>query len=221
MRRVAAKCVPKLLSCEQKELYLDVAQDMLECANGDLDFLKTVITGNESWVYGYDPGTKAQSSQWKSPSSPRPKKARQVRRKVKAMLTVFFYYRGVVHHEYAPEGQNVNKQYYQEVLRRLRDAVRRKKPDLRESPNWQWHHDNAPAHFSCLIQDFLAKHGISQIRQAPYSPDMAPCDIWLFPKLKMPLKESMRRACVTQAYILAAGQRLTHSTRLQDITHAH
>jgi hypothetical protein len=86
MRRVAAKFVPKLLSYEQKELHLDFAQDMLECANGDLDFLKTVITGDESWVYGYAPGTKAQSSQWKSPSSPRSKKARQVRSKVKAML---------------------------------------------------------------------------------------------------------------------------------------
>jgi hypothetical protein len=81
------------------------------------------------------------------------------------MLNGFFFdYRGVVHHEYAPDGQSVNKQYYQEVLRRLRDAVRRKRPDLRESRNWQWHHDNAPAHSSCLIQDFLAKHGISQIR---------------------------------------------------------
>jgi len=34
----------------------------------------------------------------------------------------------------------------------------------------------------------LAKHNITLIRQAPYSPDMAPCDFWLFPKLKMPLK---------------------------------
>jgi hypothetical protein len=62
---------------------------MLECANSDLDFLKTVITGDESWVYGYDPGSEAQLLQWKSPSSPRPKKARQVRSRVKAMLTFF------------------------------------------------------------------------------------------------------------------------------------
>ena len=47
---------------------------------------------------------------------------------------------------------------------------------------------NAPAHSSHLIQGYLAKHNISLIRQAPYSPDMAPCDFWLFPKLKMPLK---------------------------------
>jgi hypothetical protein len=54
--------------------------------------------------------------------------------------------------------------------------------------NWQLHHDNAPAHSSHLIQGFLAKHGIPQVRQAPYSPDMAPCDFWLFQRLKTPLK---------------------------------
>ncbi|CAK9828015.1 Histone-lysine N-methyltransferase SETMAR [Anthophora retusa] len=32
------------------------------------------------------------------------------------------------------------------------------------------------------------KHGIVQIRQPPYSPDLAPCDFWLFPKLKNSLK---------------------------------
>jgi hypothetical protein len=37
-------------------------------------------------------------------------------------------------------------------------------------------------------QTFVAKHNIPVVRQAPYSPDMAPCDFWLFRKLKMPLK---------------------------------
>jgi hypothetical protein len=52
------------------------------------------------------------------------------------------------------------------------------------------HHDNAPAHFLHLIRTFLANHSIPVVRQAPYSPDMALCDFWLFPfpKLKMPLK---------------------------------
>uniref|UniRef100_A0A1B6IQK1 Tc1-like transposase DDE domain-containing protein n=1 Tax=Homalodisca liturata TaxID=320908 RepID=A0A1B6IQK1_9HEMI len=39
-----------------------------------------------------------------------------------------------------------------------------------------------------LIQTFLAKHGTPQVPQPPYSPDMAPCDFWLFPHLKKPLK---------------------------------
>ena len=45
--------------------------------------------GEETWVYGCDPETKFQSFQWKHPESPRPKNARQVRSKVKVMLTCF------------------------------------------------------------------------------------------------------------------------------------
>ncbi|KAJ4434163.1 hypothetical protein ANN_16485 [Periplaneta americana] len=144
MNRVAAKFVSKLLSLEQKNLRRDVAQDVLDTANTDPGFLNTVITGDESWVYGYDPGTKRQSSQWKHPESPRPKKTRQVRSKIKVMLTVFFDVRGIVHHEYAPEGQTVTKEYYHDVLRRLRDAVRRKRPDMWTANIWHLHHDNAP-----------------------------------------------------------------------------
>jgi hypothetical protein len=119
MCRVAAKFVPKPLSQEQQQLCLEVTRDMLECANGDPEFLKSVITGDETWVYEYDPEMKVQSSQCKHSSSPRPKKAQRVRSKVKLLLTVFFDYRGIVHHSYAPEGQTVNKEYYLEVIRQL------------------------------------------------------------------------------------------------------
>ena len=50
------------------------------------------------------------------------------------------------------------------------------------------HHDNAPAHLSNPMQQFLSKHSIALLRQPPYRPDIAPCDFWLFPKLKKPLK---------------------------------
>ena len=61
LRRVPAKFVPKLLAMEQKQLRLEIAQDMLDYVESDSNFLNTVITGDESWVYGYDPETKAQS----------------------------------------------------------------------------------------------------------------------------------------------------------------
>ena len=85
-RNVAAKFVLQLLSQEQKEFHAEVTQDLLETASSDPDFLKKVITRDESWVYGYDPETKAQSSQWKSPVSPWPKKMQQSWSKVKVML---------------------------------------------------------------------------------------------------------------------------------------
>ena len=102
---------------------------------------------------------------------------------VKVLLTVFLDFRGAVHHKYAPQGQTVTKQYYEGVLCHLRNGVRRKRPDLWAEETWQLHHDNAPAHSSHLIQGFfLAKHNIPLIRQAPYSPDMAPCDFLADPQ---------------------------------------
>ena len=63
---------------------------MLNDIDDEPDLLKRVITGDESWEYGYDVKTKPQSSQWKYTESPRPKKARQVRSNVKVLLTVLF-----------------------------------------------------------------------------------------------------------------------------------
>jgi hypothetical protein len=57
---------------EQKQLHLEIARNMLENVSSDPSFLNTVITGDETQVYGYDPETKMQ---WKHPSSPRPKKS--------------------------------------------------------------------------------------------------------------------------------------------------
>ncbi|KAG8259209.1 hypothetical protein J6590_108756 [Homalodisca vitripennis] len=75
MRRVAAKFVPKLLNFDQKQHRMNIANEMLESVRNDPNLLQRVITGDESWVYGYDVEIKAQSSQWKLPHEPRPKKA--------------------------------------------------------------------------------------------------------------------------------------------------
>ena len=101
----------------------------------------------------------------------------------------FFDASGVVHHEYLPEGSIVNQTYYNEVLKRLRDAIRRKRPELRRSGDWFFHHDNAPVHSALRAREFLVKHSITVLPHPPYSPDLAACDFFLFPMLKRPLKE--------------------------------
>jgi hypothetical protein len=80
-------------------------------------------------VYSNDVETKAQSSQWVSKTSPRPQKARQVLSEVKVML-IFFYCEGVIHHEFLLRGQTVNEECYPKVMKGLREAVKRKRPDL-------------------------------------------------------------------------------------------
>ncbi|UYV72614.1 hypothetical protein LAZ67_10000060 [Cordylochernes scorpioides] len=187
MRRVAAKFVPKLLNCDQKQHRMNIVNEMLDSVRDDPNLHQRVITCDEAHVYGYDVETKAQSSQWKLPHEPRPKKARQVRSNVKVLLTVFFDCRGVVHHEFLPQGRMVNKEYYLQVMRNLREATRQKRPDLWKNKNWLLHHDNAPAHTSLLVRDFLAKNNTLMMPQSPYSPELAPCDFFLFPKLKRPV----------------------------------
>ena len=85
-----------------------------------------VIPGNESWMYGYDIEIKAKSSKWKLPEELRTKKALQVRSNLKDLLSVFFDYNGEVHHKFLPQGRTANKEYYLEVMHRLREAIRQK-----------------------------------------------------------------------------------------------
>jgi hypothetical protein len=92
MRRIAAKFLPGSLSNDQKERRVAVWLELKEPTEHDPSFISTVITGDESWVYGYDPETKQQPSQWRTLNSPRPRKARQVRNNVKSML-IFLHWR--------------------------------------------------------------------------------------------------------------------------------
>lgn len=136
MHRVAAKFVPRLMSEDQKDNRITICQELIDRANDYDMFMRQIITGDETWVYGYDVETKVQSSQWIGTFSPRPKKAHQVRSNVKVMLTVFFDNLGVIHQEFLPAGQIVNRWYYIEVLKRLREKVRRKKPEVWKKISW-------------------------------------------------------------------------------------
>lgn len=63
MRRVVTKFSSKTFDTWAARKSFGGRGDMLECNNQDQNFMKLIITGDETWVYGYDPETKAQSSQ--------------------------------------------------------------------------------------------------------------------------------------------------------------
>jgi transposase len=187
MQRVAAKLVPCVLTDDHKAKHVNISQELLYRVSVDENFLKNIVTGDETWVYGYDVKTKSQSSQWLGQVSPRRKKARMSRSNMKVML-VFFDWQGIIHHEFVPRCQAVNKEFYIAVLKRLREAVRRKKPQFWKNQSWVLNHDNAPAHSSFLVRHFLAKNETTVVPQPSYSLDLAPADFFLFPKLKSTLK---------------------------------
>ena len=74
----------------------------------------------------------------------------------------------------------VNQVYYLEVLKRLREKVRRKRPELSANNSWILHHDNAPAHTVLSVREFLATKQITVLEHPAYSPDLAPSDYFCF-----------------------------------------
>jgi hypothetical protein len=96
MHCVAAKFVPRILADDQKQRHINVCNELHQVASDNETFLSRVITGDERWVYGYDTDTKQQSSHWKSPTSPTPKKARHEKSNVKSMIITFFNIKGIV-----------------------------------------------------------------------------------------------------------------------------
>jgi len=89
MRRISARLGPRLPSEDQKAHRVSVCRELKQQARDHPNFISNIINGDETWVYGYDPETKQQSTQWNSSNSPRPKRARQVRNNVKSMLIFF------------------------------------------------------------------------------------------------------------------------------------
>jgi hypothetical protein len=81
---------------------------------------------------------------------------------------------------------------------------------------WILHHDNAPSHTSITVREFLAQNKITTLPHPPYSPDLAPCDFFLFPKLNTHLKGDHFGAVEN---IQAAATRALNSISIEDFQH--
>ena len=74
---------------------------------------------------------------------------------------------------------------------------------LFKSAQWHFHQNNTPVHKSMLVTNYLTKTGIKRVPQPPYSPELAPCNFWLFPKLRgcpyetIEMKEAVRKVIDT------------------------
>ncbi|UYV68100.1 hypothetical protein LAZ67_5003060 [Cordylochernes scorpioides] len=60
LKKTPAKFIPRFLTNEQKLCRLATCEDMLEMTRTDPEWKDKIITGDETWVYGYDPETKRQ-----------------------------------------------------------------------------------------------------------------------------------------------------------------
>jgi hypothetical protein len=108
-----------------------IAGDLFEQSTQDPSFLGKVVTGNESWVFAYDPKTKMQSSEWNTSSSLRPRKSRATKSNIKVILVAFFDDEGIVHLQFVPTETSDTAAFYMDVLTLLRESGRQKRPNGR------------------------------------------------------------------------------------------
>jgi hypothetical protein len=155
MRKFSAKVVPRILADDQKQRRLHNSSNLLHNAQ----MFDIVIPGDETWCFQYDPKTRWQRKQSKTQSSTRPRKDTHVSLAAQDHTCVFLRSEGIVHYEFIAQGRTVNLQYYFEVMTRLRESIRRKRPELRPD-NWVHQKDNASAYDALRDGDFLAKRSI-------------------------------------------------------------
>ncbi len=179
----SAKFLPNFLTPRHIVQCFQHCSDMLHRIRQNPSFLKKIVTMDEAWYYQYDPELKRQASQWLAPGEPRPVHVRRTISVKKVMLVAFFDFRGMVHFEFL-RGGTVDTPTFLGILGRFRESLRVKRPRQRQ----YLHMDNAPAYMARDTRLHLLLTGQRTVPHPTLSPDLAPSDYWLFPRLKLPLR---------------------------------
>ena len=188
MQKVSARWVPRNLTNVQRLIRHDLSRELLRRYEADPDeFELRIVTCDETWLHHYEPHSKRQSMEWVGQFDPRPKKARSQSSAGKVLLTVFWDARGVILTDYLQQGHTVTGPYYANLLGQLRVAIRKKRHGLLKRGVLLLQ-DNASSHTSEVATRAARNHTFELLSHPPYSPDLSPCDYYLFPKLKSALR---------------------------------
>ena len=74
----------------------------------------------------------------------------------------------------------------------VQEEIPREEASTLQIGQWHFYQDNAPIYDCFLVTDYLTKLRIKTVCHPPYSPDLAPCDFWLFPKLEAVIMRQLR-----------------------------
>jgi len=188
MSKVTTKWVPKTLSALQRDERVTCSTSLLNLmqANEEL-FLHRLVTGDETWVHHYDPETQAEARVWMGHGDSVPERPRMSRSAGKVMMTIFWDVNGPLLIDFLPHKMTVTGEYYAELLARLRCAIKAERRGKLTSGVLLLH-DNAPVHRSRVATAALRDCGFEQLDHPAYSPDLSPCDYFLFSNLKRDLR---------------------------------
>ena len=146
--------------------------------------LEETVTSDETWIYHFQPDSKAKNKVWVSSEGDRPVIAGRCKTSNRMLYAKFFDSKGPVLNIPVPKGSSVTGKFYREsVLTQLVDFYQKRRPRIGVR-SIKLLHDNAPAHKSATVQEYLKESGLNVLDHPQYSLDLCPCEFWLFPRLK-------------------------------------
>ena len=162
--------------------------------------MEEIVTGDETWIYHFQPNSKAKNKVWVSSEGNRPVIACRCKTSNRMLYAIFFDSKGPVLQTPVlqtpvPKGSSVTRKFYREsVLTHLVDFYQKGRPRTGVR-SIKLLHDNAQAHKSATVQEYLEESGLDVLDHPPYSPDLSPCHFWLFPRLKETLAGHRFESC--------------------------
>lgn len=186
VRKLCSRWIPHNLTEVQKKARVTWSLAMLKrFAGGSSNLVWNIVTGDETWIYCYEPETKNQSTVWVFSHEPKPTKVIRSRSVGKRMIACFFGKSGHVATIPLVERKSINAEWYTticlpKVVEEVRKTNRRRRILL--------HQDNASSHTARMTTAYLKEKNVELVDHPPYSPDLSPCDYFLFPKIKTKLR---------------------------------
>lgn len=188
LRKLTSRWIPHSLTEDQKHERVNWCQMMLRIyKNGESKRVSDLLTGDETWLYYYEPETKEQSKTWTFPNGQAPIKVKKGRSVGKRMFALFFRKAGFVAKVMVKPKEIINSKWYKKTLYQVFRKVRQKRPrtGLRCIA---FHHDNASSHTSGETDRYFRKWKVARTGHPPYSPDLAPLDFFYISRIKKQLR---------------------------------
>ncbi|CAH1983305.1 unnamed protein product [Acanthoscelides obtectus] len=179
VRKLVSRWIPHLLTEKQKAARVNWCQKTLDRFNsGDSKNVYSIASGDESWIYCYEPENKRQSAVW-------PTKVIRSRSVSKNMVAAFVSKAGHIATIPLNDQRTVTVDWYITIyLPKVITELRKINPERIII----LHQDNASSHTAQKTRQYLTEDNVELLVHPPYSPALSPNDFFTFPKIKNRLR---------------------------------
>ena len=131
--------------------------------------MEEIVTGDESWIYHFQPDSKAKNKVWVSSEGNRPVISCHCKTSNRMLYAIFFDSKAPGLQIPVPKDSSVTGKFNREsVLTQLVDFYHKRRP-CTGVRRIKLLHDNAPAHKSATVQEYLKESGLDVLDHPPYS----------------------------------------------------